>query len=134
MHGLLTAPKSQHRLWMPTPIPRGGAVACVVPLGASTVGDTSAVLQFWRFVSTGRATPLRFDARLKRAQASLWALDQHESGASYRTLAERLYGAARVASECWRTSSLRDSAIRLVRAGQAFVDGDYRRLLRRPPD
>lgn len=130
VHGLLTLGGAEHRLWMPRPIASGTAVACILPLGPGASAGAAAVLNFWRHVTTGRAPERRFDARLKRAQLSLWALDRRLGGASYRAVAELVFGAARVAGENWRTSPLRDSTIRLVRHGAAFVGGDYRRLLR----
>ena len=39
------------------------------------------------------------------------------------------FGAQRVAAESWRTSSLRDATIRLVRTGMAMSNAQYRRLL-----
>ena len=134
VHGLLIAPDVQHRLWMPRPIASGAAVACAVPLGPGASSNAAAVLQFWRHIAGGRALRPRFDARLRRAHLSLWALDEHSAGASYRALAEQMFGLARVAAENWRTSPLRDSTIRLVRTGAAFVARDYRRLLRPPRD
>ena len=134
VHALLIAPDAQHRLWMPRPIAVGAAVACAIPLGSGAAFNTAAVLQFWRHITGGRTPQRRLDGRLKRAQLSLWALDQHDAGASYRALAEQMFGLARVTAESWRTSPLRDSTIRLVRTGAALVAGDYRRLLRPPRD
>jgi hypothetical protein len=134
VHGLLRLSGADHRLWMPHAITPGAAVACVLPLGPGASWNASAVVRFWRHVSHGRAPEVRFDARLRRAQLSLLALDRREAGASYRSVAELVYGAGRVAAESWRTSSLRDATIRLVRSGAAFVAGDYRRLLRTPTE
>lgn len=131
VHALLVTPRAQHRLWMPGAIAAGAPVACVVPLGADASCGAAAVVQFWRHLrgdDTGRSP--KSDAKLRRAHLSLQALDGHAAGESYRTLAMRFFGAARVASESWRTSSLRDATIRLVRTGLAFADGNYRRLLR----
>jgi len=54
-------------------------------------------------------------------------------GASYRTIATCLFGARRVDTEPWKTSSLRDTVIRLVRTGAAMVKGQYRGLLKPRP-
>jgi hypothetical protein len=131
VHALLITPSAQHRLWMPTPVARHQPVACVVPLGAGAACASAAVLQFWRHLAAPQPAPKRTsDGRHRRAVMSLEALDAHEVGESYRALAERFFGARRVAAESWRTSSLRDATIRLVRSGAALVKGDYRRLLR----
>jgi hypothetical protein len=76
----------------------------------------------------------RPDAKRLRVCRSLQALDAHAAGESYRTLAIHLFGAGRVAGESWRTSSLRDATIRLVRKGLDFTNGNYRRLLRQIVD
>ena len=130
-HALLITPRLQHRLWMPGAIARGQPVACVVPLGADAACGAAAAVQFWRHLKgDADAPPRKADSRLWRAHLSLQALDGHRAGDSYRALAERVFGAGRVAAESWRTSSLRDATIRLVRTGLALAGGNYRRLLR----
>lgn len=59
----------------------------------------------------------------------LRALDGRASGAVHREIAIALYGAARVAAEPWKSSSLRDATLRLVRDGQAMARGGYLALL-----
>ena len=131
VHGLLMTPRAQHRLWMPDAIGPGQPVACVVPLGVDATCGAAAIVQFWRHLTDDLpAPPRRPDAKLNRARLSLRALDGHNAGESYRSLAERFFGAGRVATESWRTSSLRDATIRLVRSGLALASGNYRRLLR----
>ncbi|MFC3070479.1 DUF2285 domain-containing protein [Phenylobacterium soli] len=132
MHALLRTPTEAHRLWMPTPLRCGDPIACVVPSGGEVSVATTAALQFLRRLSgqTERAEP-RLRAHDQRAQMSLVALDEHRAGATYRNIAERLYGAARVAAEDWRTSALRDSTIRLVRTGERLARGHHLQLLGR---
>lgn len=65
---------------------------------------------------------------------ALQALDGRQSGASYRAIARVLYGEDRIASEFWKTSSLRDTTIRLVRRGLFLMRGGYRRLLGKSPE
>lgn len=60
----------------------------------------------------------------------LQAVDGHKHGASYREIAEVIYGTNRIRDEHWKTSALRDSVIGLVKGGLAMVAGGYRRLLR----
>jgi len=60
----------------------------------------------------------------------LQAVDGRAAGASYREIAEAIYGAPRVASDPWKTSALRDATIDLVKDGLSLIAGDYRRLLR----
>ncbi len=116
---------------MPAALAPGQPVACVVPFGADAACGTAAALQLWRHLAGGHSAPHpRPDRKLQRFQQSLRAHDGHVAGGSYREIAEQIFGAARVAGENWRTSPLRDAAIRLVRSGAALVRGDYRRLLR----
>lgn len=64
-----------------------------------------------------------------RLERTLIALDGAASQRSYRDIANQVFGPARVASESWKTSTVRDAAIRLVRAGRRLMDGGYLRLL-----
>ena len=59
----------------------------------------------------------------------LRACDGRRVGAAYREIAGALHGAGRIADEPWKTSSLRDATLRLVRDGQAMIQGGYLRLL-----
>jgi len=58
------------------------------------------------------------------------ALDGRSEGATYREIADAIYGATRVAIDAWKTSPLRDSTIALVRDGKAMAEGEYRQLLK----
>lgn len=59
----------------------------------------------------------------------LRAADGRQAGAAHREIANALYGIARVAAEPWKTSSLRDTTMRLVRDGKAMIEGGYLGLL-----
>jgi hypothetical protein len=67
--------------------------------------------------------------RRHRLGAMLRALDARASGAVHREIAAALFGAARVAAEPWKSASLRDATLRLVRDGQAMARGGYFALL-----
>lgn len=135
VHGLLITTQGQFHLWSPAPIKPGAPFVCLVPLGADAASGAAAVLQFWRHLRNARQERQRRpDAKRLRVCRSLQALDAHAAGESYRTLAIYLFGAGRVAGESWRTSSLRDATIRLVRKGLDFTNGNYRRLLRQIVD
>jgi hypothetical protein len=127
---LLITSVAQHRLWLPDGLALGDPVACVVPMGLDTATAAGAALQFWRHLK-GDPPPARraLDGKFKRALLSLQALDGHRAGDTYRTLAARLFG-PRIADESWRTSSLRDATIRLVRSGVALASGRHQRLLK----
>lgn len=126
----------QYRLWAPATLERGDRLACVVPLGDDVSQGAAAALQFWRhLMGAAAAQGCTLDERLRRAQRSLRALDGRASGASYRELAEQIFGERRLEQEAWKTSSIRDVTIRLVRSGKALMERDYVRLIGgRTPD
>jgi len=66
-------------------------------------------------------------ARLAR---SLFALDGSLRAQSYRDIAAGLFGDENLDSEAFKTSSLRDVTIRLVRRGRSLMAGGYLKLLR----
>jgi hypothetical protein len=68
--------------------------------------------------------------RRRRLRRMLQAIDGHLTGATYRDIANTIYGTSRVAADPWKTSALRDSVITLVRDGRALISGGYRTLLR----
>jgi hypothetical protein len=57
------------------------------------------------------------------------ALDAHLAGASYREIAEALYGDEAVTRYAWKTSSVRGQTIRLVKDAIGMMRGGYRKLL-----
>jgi hypothetical protein len=62
---------------------------------------------------------------------ALRALDGHLAGATYREIAEVLFGTAHVPTgSSWKTHDLRGRTIRLVRTGLKLMRGGYLDLLR----
>jgi hypothetical protein len=124
-----------HQLWLIDPPSSAMPMAALIPLDETAPQRADAALRFWRFIAHGRPrtlpTPIRKSERLI---AALRALDGRLAGASYRAIAEAMFDPSRVAAEPWKTASLRDTVIRLVRTGTATMRGDYRNLLgtRRP--
>lgn len=111
----------------------GMPLAALVPLDESCLDSIEALTRLSRFL---RGHPLVADTRLTaqrrhRLRRMLQAIDGHIAGATYREIANTIYGKQRVAADPWKTSSLRDSTIALVRDGRALIDGGYRTLLRR---
>lgn len=111
------------------------ALAAVVPLDPSGPDRLVAVDQFLRALLHRRVQP---DRRLTRQQRRrlrhmLQACDGRESGATYREIANVLFGTERVAAAPWKSSALRDATMALVRDGQAMIAGGYRALLGRRP-
>lgn len=111
---------------------QGVPLAAVIPLdrsGLERLAETA------RLLSALLDHPIPPDGRLtaqqrRRARNMLRAVDGHKQGASYREIAEVIYGTERIRSEPWKTSALRGSVIGLVKGGLSMIAGGYRQLLR----
>ncbi len=136
LHLILIDGRDEHRIWMPAPPAGGAPLAAILPLDETADLRAAASLRFHRHVTCAgtAAGPHLTQQRQRRVTLSLRALDGRIAGATYRTIAEALFGSARAASEPWKTASLRDNTIRLVRTGRNLMAGGYHDLLRgRPP-
>ena len=122
------------RLHIVEPV-EGQTPCAVLPLDGLFVIRVSAALRLWRGI-TGRS-PERDPAALRSARRdrlvlALRALDGRLDNASYRDIAEALFGTSHLPERGWKTHDLRDRTIRLVRLGHAMMQGGYRRLLLYP--
>jgi hypothetical protein len=135
LHLILIDGRDEHRIWMPDPPTEGTPLAAIIPLDETADLRTAASTRFHRHITrTGTAAgPHLTRQRQRRLTLSLRALDGRISGATYRTIAEALFGSGRAAAEPWKTASLRDNTIRLVRTGRKLMAGGYRDLLRGRP-
>ncbi|GAA5264641.1 hypothetical protein ACOSOMT5_P1066 [Acidiphilium sp. MT5] len=106
-------------------------LAAVLPLDGSAGHRAEATLRFWRLLAHGAASRSDTERNNEKLMIVLRALDAKLDGASYRMIAEAIFGADRISSEPWKTSSRRDAIIRLVRNGMAMMHGKYRSLLHR---
>jgi hypothetical protein len=109
-----------------------GSLSALIPLDGNTLGRIEALTRFYS-AQLGRAIPP--DTRLtsqqrRRLRFMIQAFDGRINSATYREIANTIYGASRVADMPWKTSPLRDSVIALVRDGIAMVGGRYRQLLK----
>lgn len=107
-------------------------LAALVPLDADGLDRIDAVTRLWRVLNNRPFLP---DTRLtaqqrRRLRHMLQAVDGSTNGASYREIANIIFGASRIAADPWKTSALRDSTIDLVKDGLAMIAGGYRKLLR----
>ena len=133
-HLLLRTGQATHRLWLPEGLPVPGTPLTVrLDLDAHAAERAAAALRFWRAVTRplfhqSAAQPL--DRETIRRILTLRALDGALAGASYRTIAEVLFGTERVAAEPWKTSSLRGRVLRLVAEGRRLMEGGYREFLK----
>ena len=107
-------------------------LAALVPIAANGLDRAEAVTRLLKAL-LGRVVPP--DARLtgqqlRRARHMLQAVDGRTNGASYREIAEIIFGVHRVVDQPWKTSALRDTVKDLVRDGLSMIEGEYRQLLR----
>jgi hypothetical protein len=128
-HLILGAGRDEHQLWLPDPPPPGHPLAAIIPIDKLTPGRIAATQRFLRHVKG--QNPAAGTKPNPRVVNTLRALDGHLSGASYRVIAECVFGLSRVSAEPWKTSSIRDATIRLVRSGVALMRGGYRKFLRK---
>ena len=114
----------------------GEQTPCVVlPLDRLFEIRAAAALRLWRGMtgrSPGRDPAALPASRRDRLVLALRALDGRLDEASYRDIAEALFGAGRMPERGWKTYDLRDRTVRLARLGHAMMQGGYRRLLLYP--
>lgn len=132
VHFLLNASGQTIRLVRLAGVAADIPLAALVPLDPNGHDRIEAVDRLLRALQ-GRTVPA--DRRLtqqqkRRHRHMLQAIDGHLTGASYRHIADVLYGIERIRAEHWKTSALRDSVIGLVEGGLAMIAGGYRQLLR----
>ncbi len=107
-------------------------LAAVIPLDDELLDRIDALSRLsrtWFDRPSLRDTRMTADQR-HRFRLRLRAADGRMSGATYREIAIAIYGAARIDTEPWKTSSLRDAVIAFVEAGIALINGGYLHLLR----
>lgn len=132
VHFLLKAGGQTMRLVRLAGVAADMPLAALVPLDAIGHDRIEAIDRLLRALQ-GRTVPA--DRRLtqqqkRRHRHMLQATDGHLNGASYRQIADVIYGIERIRAEHWKTSALRDSVIGLVEGGLAMIAGGYRQLLR----
>jgi len=108
------------------------SLAALIPLDSQMLGRVEALIRFWRGHLKRPVSP---DTRMtvqqrRRLRLMMQAADGRSNGASYREIATVFYGIERVGANPWKTSSLRDSVIGLVKSGAAMIGGGYLQLLR----
>lgn len=114
----------------------GASDAAVLPLDPLFPVRVAAALRVWRALSGGSpgTDPQALPApRRTRLVLALRALDGRLDDASYRQIAEGLFGPLPLRSDAdWNSHDQRDRTIRLVRLGRELMRGGYRRLLLYP--
>lgn len=118
------------RLFLVSTTDLNGPLQANIPIDDITSMRCDAVKRFYRFLigETPSSMPRRLVLREKYPDA-LRAFDGASAGASYREIAEVLFGAARVEQDSWKTSTIRSSTIRLVKMAEELMVGGYKDLL-----
>ncbi|QIG99672.2 DUF2285 domain-containing protein [Bradyrhizobium sp. 6(2017)] len=132
-HAVLHIGSVEHRIWSKQPLSAGARYAAELPFDRDFEARAHAATRLWRALN-GRAPGPDFHRlskqRRERLCAALRAVAAYFDGATYRSIAEALFGEKRIPDRAWKTHDLRSRIIRLVQSGLAFVRGGYRRLLR----
>ncbi|WP_247657751.1 DUF2285 domain-containing protein [Aquabacter sp. L1I39] len=110
----------------------GASIAALIPFDDDMPCRIEALNRLWHAQCGKRIPP---DTRMTRQQRGrlrlmLQACDGRNRGASYRDIAEAIFGTERVAADPWKTSPLRDRIISLVEGGTGLIAGGYLRLFR----
>ena len=132
-HWIITDAQGRFPLLLSAGIEPDTPVASVIPLDGNFAARADAALRLWRLLTGQRYRPPDPLTRLQRQQLvlALRALDGHLAGATYREIAEILFGTSRVPTGApWKTHDLRGRTIRLVRTGLKLMRGGYLDLLR----
>jgi hypothetical protein len=132
-HILFEDPEGDHRLWLPN-IWIGDRLAGLVVLDDKFALRIAALQRLYRRLAGRSPGPLPKAWRItrrhqRRLTLMLRALDGHLDQASYREIADALFGAEAVARYAWKTSSIRGQTIRLVKDAILMMKGGYRKLL-----
>jgi hypothetical protein len=134
-HAVLRIRGAQHHLWLKEAPQPGVSYAAKLAFDPDFEIRAHASYRLWRAIN-GRPPGPPFQQlsaqRRERLALALRSLDGHIDGASYRVIAEVLFGRKRIPERAWKTHELRSRTIRLVQAGSALVRGGYRALLRPP--
>lgn len=132
-HAVLLIGSVEHRIWSKQPLTAGAHYAAELPLDSGFEARAHAATRLWRAMN-GRAPGPAFHRlskqRRERLCAALRAAAAYFAGATYRSIAEALFGEQHIPDRAWKTHDLRSRTIRLVRSGLALVRGGYRKLLR----
>ena len=134
LHVLLQGTAGAHQLWLHGLCP-GQPMAALIPLDEHILLRVGGLLRLQRRLAGEALVPLpkgwALTARLRRRLVLMVrALDGHMAQATYREIADALYGHGAVVRYSWKTSSIRGQTIRLVKDAVVAMQGGYRKLLR----
>ena len=109
-----------------------GSLAVVLSFDRDFSIRLQAARRLYTAARSGHAPPVAMtSAQRLRLDRCLSALDGSLERQSYRAIAEQIFGLQAINEEPWKTATLRDATIRLVRTGRELMRGGYLTLLRR---
>ena len=132
-HAVLYLNGAEHRVWLPEAPVVSVKYAVELPFDCDYEFRADAGRRLWRALngrSPGKPLHALSPNRRRQYALALRAFDARTDGATYREIAEVMYGPERIFERDWRTHDLRNRTIRLVQSGFALVRGGYRALLR----
>ena len=132
-HAVVRLRGAEHRFWLREAPATGVSYAAELPFDADFDVRAHAAHRLWRTLNGLPAGPPFHHLSPQRRQRlllALRALDARTDGATYRTIAEGLFGAKSIPERAWKTHDLRNRTIRLVKTGLELMHGGYRELLR----
>lgn len=132
-HAVLRIGAVEHRVWLKKPPTIGANYAAELPLDGDFDARAYAARRLWRAMNGRTPGPAFHELskqRRERLSAAIRALDARNSGGTYRSIAEALFGQKRIPDRAWKTHDLRNRTIRLVQSGLALMRSGYRELLR----
>lgn len=105
--------------------------AAVLPIDQFFPHRVSAAHCIWKWLNGKRAKPIQMMPieQRKKLMLVLRALDGRRADASYRDIADVLFGLGDAAGRAWKGHDLRDRTRRLVHRGAYLMEVGYRRLL-----
>jgi hypothetical protein len=132
-HAILRLGAVEHRVWLKEPPTIGANYVAELPFDGDFDARAFAARRLWRAMNGRTPGPAFHELskqRRERLSAAIRALDARNSGGTYRSIAEALFGKKRIPDRAWKTHDLRNRTIRLVQSGLELMRGGYRSLLR----
>jgi hypothetical protein len=133
-HFVVEDASGDHHLWL-RHVRADQKLAALLPLDDDFRVRVLSLIRFQRRLTGRSSGPLPKAWQITRRHRQrltlmVRALDAHLADASYREIADALYGAEAVTRYAWKTSSVRGQTIRLVKDAIGMMRGGYRKLLR----
>ena len=133
-HIVVEDASGDHHLWL-RDVQTGQRLAALLPLDDDSRVRALSLVRFQRRLTGRSSGPLPKTWQITRRHRRrlilmVRALDGHLADASYREIADALFGTEAVKRYAWKTSSIRGQTIRLVKDAIGMMRGGYRKLLR----